>query len=123
MSEKIFSPSISIEKSKSQLSSSSIDLISSTLKCHDCEKYDGLFQCCHCNQRLCIRCCNKHYKKVRNELEYVQEISDNLVTKIFHMKNELEKQKQQTIEQCQKWRIDTINTINKGLYTYYTNNT
>jgi hypothetical protein len=88
--------------------------MSASLKCDDCQKNDGLFQCCHCNQRLCIRCCNKHYKKVSAELEYLHELSDHLLTKIIHIKTNLEKQKNETIEQCHKWRIDTINTINKA---------
>ena len=93
---------------------SSIDLIASSLKCDDCQTNDGLFQCCHCNQRLCIRCCNKHYKKVTNELERLHELSDRLVAKIVHTKNDLERQKNETLEQCHKWRVDTINTINKA---------
>ena len=93
---------------------SSIDLMASSLKCDDCQTNDGLFQCCHCNQRLCIRCCNKHYKKVTIELERLHELSDRLVSKIVHTKNDLERQKNETLEQCHKWRIDTINTINKA---------
>lgn len=93
---------------------SSIDLMTSALKCDDCQTNDGLFQCCHCNQRLCIRCCNKHYKKVTIELERLHELSDRLVAKIIHTKNDLERQKNETLEQCHKWRVDTINTINKA---------
>jgi hypothetical protein len=93
---------------------SSIDLMASSLKCDDCQTNDGLFQCCHCNQRLCIRCCNKHYKKVTIELERLHELSDRLVAKIIHTKNDLERQKNETLEQCHKWRMDTINTINKA---------
>lgn len=93
---------------------SSIDLMATSLKCDDCQTNDGLFQCCHCNQRLCIRCCNKHYKKVTIELERLHELSDRLVAKIVHTKNDLERQKNETLEQCHKWRIDTINTINKA---------
>jgi predicted O-linked N-acetylglucosamine transferase (SPINDLY family) len=93
---------------------SSIDLMASSLKCDDCQTNDGLFQCCHCNQRLCIRCCNKHYKKVTVELERLHELSDRLVAKIVHTKNDLERQKNETLEQCHKWRVDTINTINKA---------
>jgi hypothetical protein len=93
---------------------SSIDLMASSLKCDDCQTNDGLFQCCHCNQRLCIRCCNKHYKKVTIELERLHELSDRLVAKIVHTKNDLERQKNETLEQCHKWRVDTINTINKA---------
>ncbi|CAF0922056.1 unnamed protein product [Rotaria sordida] len=93
---------------------SSIDLMASSLKCDDCQTNDGLFQCCHCNQRLCIRCCNKHYKNVTIELERLHELSDRLVAKIVHTKNDLERQKNETLEQCHKWRIDTINTINKA---------
>jgi hypothetical protein len=95
-------------------SPSPIDLIASSLKCDDCQKHDGLFQCCHCNQRLCIRCCNKHYKKVTIELERLHKLSDRVVTKIINTKNDLERQKNDTLEQCHKWRIDTINTINKA---------
>ena len=91
-----------------------MDLVAASLKCDDCQTNDGLFQCCHCNQRLCIRCCNKHYKKVTNELERLHELSDRLVAKIVHTKNDLERQKNETLEQCHKWRIDTINTINKA---------
>ena len=105
-------------KTRSQTSSphyqSSIDLMTSSLKCDDCQTNDGLFQCCHCNQRLCIRCCNKHYKKVTIELERLHELSDRLVAKIIHTKNDLERQKNETLEQCHKWRVDTINTINKA---------
>ena len=86
----------------------------SSFKCDDCQTNDGLFQCCHCSQRLCIHCCNKHYKKVTAELEYLHELNDHLLTKIVHIKANLEKQKNQTIEQCQQWRIDTINTINQA---------
>ncbi|CAF0760369.1 unnamed protein product [Rotaria sp. Silwood1] len=93
---------------------SSIDLMASSLKCDECQTNDGLFQCCHCNQRLCIRCCNKHYKNVTIELERLHELSDRLVAKIVHTKNDLERQKNETLEQCHKWRIDTINTINKA---------
>jgi hypothetical protein len=93
---------------------SSIDLMATPLKCDDCQKHDGLFQCCHCNQRLCIRCCNKHYKKVTAELEYLHELRDCLLTKIIHTKNDFERQKTEAIEQCHKWRIDTMNTINKA---------
>lgn len=93
---------------------SSIDLMATSLKCDDCQTNDGLFQCCHCNQRLCIRCCNKHYKKVTIELERLHELSDRLVAKIIHTKNDLERQKNETLEQCHKWRVDTINTINKA---------
>jgi hypothetical protein len=93
---------------------SSIDLMASSLKCDDCQTNDGLFQCCHCSQRLCIRCCNKHYKKVTVELERLHELSDRLVAKIVHTKNDLERQKNETLEQCHKWRVDTINTINKA---------
>jgi hypothetical protein len=93
---------------------SSIELMAPSLKCDDCQTNDGLFQCCHCNQRLCIRCCNKHYKKVTNELERLHELSDRLVAKIVHTKNDLERQKNETLEQCHKWRLDTINTINKA---------
>jgi hypothetical protein len=88
--------------------------MSTSLKCDDCQKNDGLFQCCHCNQRLCIRCCNKHYKKVTAEIEHLHELSDHLLTKIIHIKTNLDQQKNETIEQCHKWRIDTINTINKA---------
>jgi hypothetical protein len=88
--------------------------MASSLKCDDCQTNDGLFQCCHCNQRLCIRCCNKHYKKVTVELERLHELSDRLVAKIVHTKNDLERQKNETLEQCHKWRVDTINTINKA---------
>jgi hypothetical protein len=91
-----------------------MDLISTSFKCNDCQKHDGLFQCCHCNQHLCIRCCNKHYKKVINEIEHLHELSDLLLTKIFHIKTDLERQKNETIEQCQIWRIEKINTINKA---------
>jgi len=91
-----------------------MDLISTSFKCNDCQKHDGLFQCCHCNQHLCIRCCNKHYKKVTNEIEHLHELSDLLLTKIFHIKTDLERQKNETIEQCQIWRIEKINTINKA---------
>ena len=104
--------------SSSQLSplqhQSSLDLVGASLKCDDCQTNDGLFQCCHCNQRLCIRCCNKHYKKVTAELEHLHELSDRLVAKIVHTKNDLERQKNETVEQCHKWRVDTINTINKA---------
>ena len=100
--------------SNSQLASTSLNLMGSTLKCDDCQTNDGLFQCCHCNQRLCIRCCNKHYKKVTVELERLHELSDRLVAKIVHTKNDLERQKNETLEQCHKWRLDTINTINKA---------
>ncbi|CAF2534207.1 unnamed protein product [Rotaria sp. Silwood2] len=93
---------------------SSIDLMASSLACDECQTNDGLFQCCHCNQRLCIRCCNKHYKNVTIELERLHELSDRLVAKIVHTKNDLERQKNETLEQCHKWRIDTINTINKA---------
>ncbi|CAF3302375.1 unnamed protein product [Rotaria socialis] len=93
---------------------SSIDLLATSLKCDHCQKNEGLFQCCHCNQRLCIRCCNKHFKKVTAECEHLHELSDSLLTKIIHKKTDLEKQKQKTIEQCHKWRIDTINTINRA---------
>ncbi|CAF0942447.1 unnamed protein product [Adineta ricciae] len=93
---------------------SSLDIMTTPLKCDDCQKHDGLFQCCHCNQRLCIRCCNKHYKKVTAELEYLHELSDCLLTKILHTKTDLERQKNETIEQCHQWRIDTMNTINKA---------
>ncbi|UJR10434.1 hypothetical protein I4U23_014638 [Adineta vaga] len=93
---------------------SSLDLMAVPLKCDDCQKHDGLFQCCHCSQRLCIRCCNKHYKKVTAELEYLHELSDCLLTKILHTKTDLERHKDEAIEQCQQWRIDTINTINKA---------
>lgn len=102
-------------KSTSETSpQTSMDLVVSSLKCDDCQTNDGLFQCCHCSQRLCIRCCNKHYKKVTNELERLHELSDRLVAKIVHTKNDLERQKNETLEQCHKWRIDTINTINKA---------
>jgi hypothetical protein len=104
--------------SRSQLASShrqsSLDLMGSSLKCDDCQTNDGLFQCCHCNQRLCIRCCNKHYKKVTVELERLHELSDRLLAKIVHTKNDLERQKNETLEQCHKWRVDTINAINKA---------
>lgn len=93
---------------------SSIDLMASSLKCDDCQTNDGLFQCCHCNQRLCIRCCNKHYKNVTIELERLHELSDRLVAKIVHTKNDLERQKNEALEQCHKWRVDTINTVNKA---------
>ena len=93
---------------------SSIDLMASSIKCDDCETNDGLFQCCHCSQRFCIRCCNKHYKSVTIELERLHELSDRLVAKIVHTKNDLERQKNETLEQCHKWRVDTINTINKA---------
>ena len=93
---------------------SSLDLMGSSLKCDDCQTNDGLFQCCHCNQRLCIRCCNKHYKKVTVELERLHELSDRLLAKIVHTKNDLERQKNETLEQCHKWRVDTINSINKA---------
>lgn len=110
--------SITQSPSRSQMSpphyQSSIDLMASSLKCDDCQTNDGLFQCCHCNQRLCIRCCNKHYKKVTIELERLHELSDRLVAKIVHTKNDLERQKNETLEQCHKWRVDTINTINKA---------
>ncbi|CAM4780016.1 unnamed protein product [Rotaria magnacalcarata] len=110
--------SITQTSSCSQMSSphyqSSIDLMASTLKCDDCQTHGGLFQCCHCNQRLCIRCCNKHYKNVTVELERLHELSDRLVAKIVHTKNDLERQKNETLEQCHKWRLDTINTINKA---------
>jgi hypothetical protein len=110
--------SIAQSPSHSQMSpphyQSSIDLMTSSLKCDDCQTNDGLFQCCHCNQRLCIRCCNKHYKKVTIELERLHELSDRLVAKIVHTKNDLERQKNETLEQCHKWRVDTINTINKA---------
>ncbi|CAF4564179.1 unnamed protein product [Rotaria sp. Silwood2] len=92
---------------------SSIDLMATSVKCDYCQKNEGLFQCCHCNQRLCIRCCNKHYKKIIIEFEDLHELSHFLLTKIIHKKADLEKQKDETIEQCHKWRIDTINTINK----------
>jgi hypothetical protein len=36
------------------------------------------------------------------------------VAKIIHTKNDLERQKNETLEQCHKWRVDTINTINKA---------
>jgi hypothetical protein len=36
------------------------------------------------------------------------------VAKIVHTKNDLERQKNETLEQCHKWRVDTINTINKA---------
>jgi hypothetical protein len=88
-------------------------LISSSLKCYDCHKHDGLFQCCHCNQRLCIRCCNKHYKIFNNELEYLNELTDRLLTKNFFIKIDFEKEKNLTIEQCQQWRIESINKINQ----------
>ncbi|CAF0833207.1 unnamed protein product [Adineta steineri] len=120
-SSSIHPTTMTIPNDDSRLSSShhhhhqsSNDLMETPLKCDDCQKHDGLFQCCHCNQRLCIRCCNKHYKKVTAELEYLNELSDCLLTKILHTKNDLEKQKNETIEQCHKWRIDTINTINKA---------
>ena len=107
-------PSTVQSVSNSQLSSSPLNLMGSSLKCDDCQTNDGLFQCCHCNQRLCIRCCNKHYKKVTIELERLHELSDRLVAKIVHTKNDLERQKNETLEQCHKWRVDTINTINKA---------
>lgn len=93
---------------------SSIDLMASSLKCDDCQTHDGLFQCCHCNQRLCIRCCNKHYKSVTVELERLHELSGRLVAKIVHTKNDLERQKNEALEQCHKWRTDTKNTIDKA---------
>jgi hypothetical protein len=93
---------------------SSIDLVASSLKCDDCQTNDGLFQCCHCNQHLCIKCCNKHYENITIELERVHELSDRLAAKILHTKNDLERQKNETLEQCHKWRVDTINTINKA---------
>ncbi|CAF1198909.1 unnamed protein product [Rotaria magnacalcarata] len=93
---------------------SSIDLFVTSLKCDHCQKNEGLFQCYHCSQRLCIRCCNKHYKQVTTECKHLHELSDSLLTKIIHKKTDLEKQKQNTIDQCHKWRIDTINTINKA---------
>ncbi|CAF3391256.1 unnamed protein product [Rotaria sp. Silwood1] len=107
------------QTSDPQLSSShhhqsSIDLMAISVKCDHCKKNEGLFQCCHCNQRLCIRCCNKHYKKVTTEFEHLHELSHCLLTKIIHKKADLEKQKDETIEQCHKWRIDTINTINEA---------
>lgn len=83
------------------------------MKCQDCQEHDGLFQCYHCHQRLCIRCCNKHYKKVNNELEYLNKLSDHLLTKIFYKKIDSEKQKNQIVEQSHQWRIDTINKINR----------
>ncbi|CAF1176072.1 unnamed protein product [Rotaria sordida] len=93
---------------------SSIDLMATSVKCDHCQKHEGLFQCCHCNQRLCIRCCNKHYKKVTTEFEHLHELSHCLLMKIIHKKRDLEKQKDETIEQCHKWRIDTINIINEA---------
>lgn len=91
---------------------SSTDLLVTSLKCDHCQKNEGLFQCCHCNQHLCIQCCNKHYKKVTEECEHLHELSNSLLAKIIRKKSDLEKQKKETIEQCHKWRIDTINTIN-----------
>lgn len=93
---------------------SSLDLVAASLKCDDCRTNDGLFQCCHCDQRLCIQCCNKHYKNITVELERLHELSDRLVAKILHAKNDLERQKNEALEQCHKWRVDTINTINKA---------
>ncbi|CAF0819757.1 unnamed protein product [Didymodactylos carnosus] len=87
---------------------------SSFNRCDDCSKNDGLFQCCHCNQRLCIRCCNKHYKSMTIELDRLQDMSERLIQKIYHTKNDLERQKNETIEQCHKWKCDTINTVNKA---------
>ena len=110
-------PSSSTENDSENIESNSqatLDLIDSSLKCDDCQTNAGLFQCCHCNQRLCIRCCNKHYKKVTIELERLHELSDRLMAKIVHTKNDLERQKNETLEQCHKWRVDTINTINKA---------
>ncbi len=49
-----------------------------------------------------------------HEIEHIHELSDRLLTKIFHIKTDLERQKNETIEQCQIWRIETINTINKA---------
>ncbi|UJR35504.1 hypothetical protein I4U23_028258 [Adineta vaga] len=112
--------SISLTRSPSfsQMSSphyqSSLDLVAASLKCDDCRTNDGLFQCCHCDQRLCIQCCNKHYKSITVELERLHELSDRLVAKILHAKNDLERQKNEALEQCHKWRVDTINTINKA---------
>ena len=47
-----------------------------------------------------------------NELEYLNELSDHLLTKIFYNKIDLEKQKNQILEQSHQWRIDIINKIN-----------
>lgn len=84
------------------------------LKCDDCQKHDGLFQCCHCHQRLCIRCCNKHHKKVTVELEQLHTLTDRLKSKVLHIKNDLERQKNEALEQTHKWRLDTINIINRA---------
>ncbi|CAF1121318.1 unnamed protein product [Adineta steineri] len=112
------SGSVPRSPSISQMSSphyqSSLDLVASSLKCDDCRTNDGLFQCCHCDQRLCIQCCNKHYKNITVELERLHELSDRLVAKILHAKNDLERQKNEALEQCHKWRVDTISTINKA---------
>lgn len=89
-------------------------MASNLLKCDDCQKHDGLFQCCHCHQRLCIRCCNKHHKKVTIELEQLHTLTERLMSKVIHIKNDLERQKNEALEQCHKWRLDTINTINRA---------
>ncbi len=47
-------------------------------------------------------------------MEHLHELTDRLLTKVFHVKTDLEKQKNETIEQCHQWRIETINTINKA---------
>jgi hypothetical protein len=47
-------------------------------------------------------------------LEYLNELTDRLLTKIFYIKNDLEKEKNSTIEQCQQWRIEAINKINQA---------
>ncbi|CAF1143784.1 unnamed protein product [Didymodactylos carnosus] len=115
-------PHSSYSSSKQPLNStrSSLDIMSAPPtssppnRCDDCSANDGLFQCCHCNQRLCIRCCNKHYKSMTVELERLHDMSERLIQKIYQTKNDLERQKNETIEQCHKWKCDTINTVNKA---------
>ena len=48
------------------------------------------------------------------ELERLHELSDRLLGKILHTKNDLERQKNETLEQCHKWRVDTINSVNQA---------
>ena len=49
-----------------------------------------------------------------NELEYLNELTDRLLAKIFFIQTDLEKEKKLTIEQCQQWRIESINRINQA---------
>jgi len=84
------------------------------LKCNDCQNHDGIFQCYHCNQQLCIRCCNKHHKKITYDVKHVNQLTDKLLAKIIQTKQFFEQEKNQTIEQCHQWHIETINTINRA---------